>query len=134
MTRLHVHIPVRWSDLDAHGHVNNARMFTLLEEARIAAFWCGGPASPPTAVLETGAGAAVLTLIAAQQIEYRAPIPYHREPLDVELWMGRLGGASLQTRPQRALTYDDETARKQPETNPPWGGGSMGPQAGAGLQ
>jgi acyl-CoA thioester hydrolase len=96
MTRLHVAIPVRWSDLDAHGHVNNARMFTLLEEARIAAFWGGGPASPPTAVLETGAGAEVLTLIAAQQIEYRAPIPYHREPLDVELWMGRLGGASLQ--------------------------------------
>lgn len=96
MTRLHVAIPVRWSDLDAHNHVNNARMFTLLEEARIAAFWSCGTASPPTAVLDTGAGADVLTLIASQQIEYRAPIPYHREPLDVELWMGRLGGASLQ--------------------------------------
>ena len=96
MTRLQVAIPVRWSDLDAHNHVNNARMFTLLEEARIAAFWGGGAASPPTAVLDTGAGADVLTLIASQQIEYRAPIPYHREPLDVELWLGRLGGASLQ--------------------------------------
>lgn len=38
MTRLHVPIAVRWSDLDAYEHVNNARMFTLLEEARIAAF------------------------------------------------------------------------------------------------
>jgi len=26
---------VRWSDLDAYGHVNNARALTLLEEARI---------------------------------------------------------------------------------------------------
>src|SRR5699024_1528274 len=32
-------IPVRWTDLDAYGHVNNAAMVRLLEEARIAAFW-----------------------------------------------------------------------------------------------
>ncbi len=29
-------VPVRWSDMDALGHVNHARMVTLLEEARIA--------------------------------------------------------------------------------------------------
>lgn len=28
-------VRVRWSDLDAFGHVNNARMLTLLEEARV---------------------------------------------------------------------------------------------------
>ena len=28
---------VRWSDLDAYGHVNNARFLTLYEEARVAA-------------------------------------------------------------------------------------------------
>jgi acyl-CoA thioester hydrolase len=87
---------VRWSDLDAYAHVNNARLFTLLEEARIAAFWGGGPNGVPTAVLSTGPGAESITLIAAQQIEYRAQIPFHREPLDVELWIGKLGGASLQ--------------------------------------
>lgn len=96
MTRLHVAIPLRWSDLDAYAHVNNARMFTLLEEARIAAFWGGGENGAPTAVLATGPGAASITLIAGQQIEYRAQIPFHREPLDVELWIGKLGGASLQ--------------------------------------
>src|SRR4029453_11919256 len=37
--RLHVPTPLRWSDLDAYGHVNNARMLSLLEEARIPAFW-----------------------------------------------------------------------------------------------
>ena len=39
MTRLHVPIQLRWGDLDAYGHVNNAEMLHLLEEARIAAFW-----------------------------------------------------------------------------------------------
>ena len=96
MTRLHVAVPLRWSDLDAYEHVNNARMFTLLEEARIAAFWGGGHDGVPTAVLTTGPGAASITLIASQQIEYRAQIPFHRAPLDVELWIGKLGGASLQ--------------------------------------
>jgi len=96
VTRLHVAIPLRWSDLDAYAHVNNARMFTLLEEARIAAFWGGGAGGAPTAVLTTGPGADSITLIAGQQIEYRAQIPFHREPLDVELWIGKLGGASLQ--------------------------------------
>ena len=96
MTRLHVPVPVRWSDLDAYEHVNNARMLTLLEEARIAAFWSDPAGGAPTAVLETGPGAPSITLVAGQRIEYLAPIPFHREPLDVELWIGRLGGASLE--------------------------------------
>ncbi len=96
MTRLHIAIPLRWSDLDAYQHVNNARMLTLLEEARIAAFWSDPGAGVPTAVLETGPGAPTVTLVAAQRVEYLVPIPYHREPLDVELWIGRLGGASIE--------------------------------------
>jgi acyl-CoA thioester hydrolase len=35
---LDIPVPVRWTDLDAYGHVNNAAMVRLLEEARIAAF------------------------------------------------------------------------------------------------
>ncbi len=34
----HVHtatIPVRWSDMDAAGHVNNSRFFSYFEEARV---------------------------------------------------------------------------------------------------
>ena len=26
-------VPVRWSDMDAFGHINHARMVTLMEEA-----------------------------------------------------------------------------------------------------
>ncbi len=99
MTRLHVPIRLRWSDLDAYGHVNNAEMLRLLEEARIQAFWVTDESSQiegSTAVLEGMPGSATITLIARQEIEYLAPIPYLRAPLDVQLWLGRLGGASLE--------------------------------------
>ncbi|MEJ3403121.1 thioesterase family protein [Rathayibacter sp. YIM 133350] len=101
--RLHVPIRLRWSDLDAYGHVNNAEMLRLLEEARIQAFWVNDEsvegeraAGASTAVLDGRPGASTLTLIARQEIEYLAPVPYLREPLDVQLWVGRLGGASLE--------------------------------------
>ncbi len=109
--RLHVPIRLRWSDLDAYGHVNNAEMLRLLEEARIDAFWATDPDAPETALVEGEAhasalggttavldgrpGADTLTLIARQEIEYIAPIPYLRQPLDIQLWLGRMGGASL---------------------------------------
>jgi acyl-CoA thioester hydrolase len=38
----------------------------------------------------------VLTLIARQEIEYYAPVPYGRHPLDVQLWFSRLGGSSIE--------------------------------------
>ncbi len=99
--RLHVPIRLRWSDLDAYAHVNNAEMLRILEEARIQAFWATDPAdadspSPTTAILDARPGASTLTLIAHQEMEYLLPIPYLRAPLDIELWVGRLGGASLQ--------------------------------------
>jgi len=96
--KLHVPIRLRWSDLDAYGHVNNSEMLRLLEEARIVAFWVtedDGAIGASTAVLDGRPGAATLTLVARQEIEYLAPVPYLRQPLDVRLWLGKLGGASL---------------------------------------
>jgi len=98
VTRLNISIPLRWSDFDAYAHVNNAEMFRLLEEARIQAFWINddGSGSSSMAILDARPGAKVVALIARQEIEYLLPIPYMRQPLDVELWIGRLGGASLE--------------------------------------
>ncbi|MFW7414206.1 acyl-CoA thioesterase [Demequina sp. SO4-18] len=101
MSRIHVPISLRWSDLDAYGHVNNAEMLRLLEEARIRVFWAdagtgeGGDVAS-TAVIDGGPGADTITLIAGLQIEYLAPVPFERRPLDVQLWIGRLGGASIE--------------------------------------
>jgi acyl-CoA thioester hydrolase len=95
--RLHVPITLRWSDFDAYAHVNNAEMLRLLEEARIQAFWRpdDGVSGHPTAVLDSRPGADVINLIARQEIEYLRPIPYMRSPIDIELWIGHVGGASM---------------------------------------
>lgn len=99
MTRLHIAIPLRWSDFDAYAHVNNAEMLRLLEEARIQAFWRpdeGSGEGSATAVLDARPGAPTISLIARQEVEYLAPIPYMRAPIDIEMWIGRIGGASLE--------------------------------------
>lgn len=96
--RLHIPIPLRWGDLDAFNHVNNASMLKLLEEARVRAFWRPQPGeeAPTTAVLDSSIHSGVLVLIARQEIEYLAPVPYQRHPLDVQLWFGKLGGSSIE--------------------------------------
>lgn len=95
--RLHVPIRLRWSDIDAYAHVNNAAMLGLLEEVRIQAFWTAadGAEQQGPAILDGRPGAETLTLIAHQEIEYLRAIPYGRAPLDCEVWIARLGGASL---------------------------------------
>lgn len=117
MTRLRIPVHLRWSDMDAYGHVNNVEMLTLLEEARIEAFWAhpvpareheaGIERDPraeqqvpdrgswPTAVLDAGPGARTSTLVARQEIEYLRPLGYRRTPVIVDMWIGHLGGASL---------------------------------------
>lgn len=103
MARLEVPVQLRWSDMDAYAHVNNVEMLRLLEEARIEAFW-SHPVGPdgtrpdgalPTAVLDAGPGATVSTLVARQEIEYLRPLGYRRAPVVVEMWLGHLGGASI---------------------------------------
>ncbi|MBF4585884.1 acyl-CoA thioester hydrolase [Curtobacterium sp. PhB25] len=92
---------MRWSDIDAYGHVNNSAMLRLLEEARIVGFW--GPdageltadGSLPEPIIDGRPGSGTMTVIAGQRLEYLASIPYLRQPLDIQMWIGRLGGASV---------------------------------------
>lgn len=94
--RLHVPVQLRWGDLDAFNHVNNIAMLQVLEEARVAAFWLPDQGEPefPTAVLPTSAE--TFNLIAHQEIEYVRPVPYQREPLDVQMWFSKIGGSSAE--------------------------------------
>lgn len=108
--RLRIELPMRWNDQDAFQHVNNATMFTILEEARVRAFFrTGDEPAPPTAILEAGLAAGTLTLIASHHIEYLLPVPYRRAPLLVDLWFGRLGGSSAE------LCYE---VRTSPDAEP----------------
>jgi len=115
--RLHIPIQLRWGDLDAFNHVNNTAMLKLLEEARVRAFWkpAPGEVAPPTAILDSGLSYGMLTLIARQEIEYLAPVPYQRHPLDIQMWFGKLGGSSIEVcyevRPDAAAESDVLYAR-----------------------
>ncbi len=93
--RIHIPIPLRWGDLDAYNHVNNVHMLRILEEARVRALWAPEVGEPaPTAVLQATQGADTITMIAGHLIEYVAPVEYHREPLDIQMWISAVGGAS----------------------------------------
>lgn len=78
-------IEPRWRDLDAFGHVNNSNFLTYLEEARIRWF-------------ETFGGDwvtdAFAPLLAAVQLNYRAPIDYPSS-ISIELFAQRIGNTSL---------------------------------------
>lgn len=100
MSRLSIPIPLRWGDLDAYGHINNVEMLRLVEEARVRTFWRAPDEALdhelPTAVLELNADSEVWSLVSRTEIEYLIPMPYTSAPIDVEVWLGRLGGASIE--------------------------------------
>lgn len=123
MARLRVPVLLRWSDVDAYAHVNNVAMLTILEESRIEVFW--KTPTPlrtldrepwPTAVIDAGPGAQTSTLVARQQIEYLVPLAYRREPVIVEMWLGHLGGASMDVCYQVQDSGDDPTVYARAET------------------
>ncbi|MEV4708920.1 thioesterase family protein [Actinoplanes sp. NPDC049316] len=80
-------VAVRWSDMDAYGHVNNARFLTLYEEARVAMFFVGARAQGLTS-FEDG------IVIARHEIDYLRPVDYG-DPVRIELWVSQLRTAAF---------------------------------------
>lgn len=80
-----VEVPLRWSDLDAQGHVNNAAIVDYLQEARVA-FLRSGPASD---LLDSG------VVVVSHQVEYRRAIEYADAGVRVWLGVAGLGAARL---------------------------------------
>ena len=78
---------VRWSDMDAYGHVNNARFLTLYEEARVAMFFVGARAHG-LGSFEEG------IVIARHEIDYLRPVDYGH-PVRIEMWVSQLRAASF---------------------------------------
>lgn len=62
-------VSVRWSDMDAMGHVNNAKYFTYLESARIKFFGVLGIA-PPRAEINQSVALASTTCNFRRQVHY----------------------------------------------------------------
>lgn len=82
---------MRWSDVDAYGHVNNVAIVGLLEQARVLAFWDDAdPILPPLT-----ADAGVWVLVAGVAVAYKRVIDHRTEPITAELSIGKCAGASF---------------------------------------
>ena len=77
-------MPVRWRDLDAFEHVNNAAYLTYLEEARLHWF----------ATIPDWATQASAPVVAAVHVNYRRQLGWPAT-LSIELLRERVGNSSL---------------------------------------
>lgn len=89
-------IGVRWRDLDAFNHVNNANYLTYLEEARLQWLqhvpgWFNEHSMP---------------VLAASEVNYRRPIEWPAQ-LNVELFCERLGNSSVTIAHRIVNAHDD---------------------------
>jgi acyl-CoA thioester hydrolase len=78
-------ITVRWRDLDAFNHVNNASYLGYIEEARVMWF---------KSLSSDWAGESVAPILAAINVNYRRPMGWP-EAITVELFAERVGNKSL---------------------------------------
>ncbi|MFE3141249.1 acyl-CoA thioesterase [Streptomyces scopuliridis] len=88
MARHYYSCPLRWSDMDAFGHVNNAVFISYLEEARIDFMFrlAPGDGSP------SFSGGSV---VARHEIDYKRPLVHRHEPVTIESWVTKINAASL---------------------------------------
>ena len=84
MTRHLYECPLRWSDMDAYGHVNNARFLTLYEEARVAMFFV----DVPLPELKDG------VVVARHEIDYLLPVG-HEAKVRIETWIEEIRNSSF---------------------------------------
>jgi acyl-CoA thioester hydrolase len=87
--RSHVYLcPLRWADMDSFGHVNNVVYLRYLEQARVD--W----------MFETAREAGVEkfslgTVVARHEIDYKRPLVYRAEPVQVDIWVTKISVASF---------------------------------------
>ena len=80
-------LPLRFADMDADQHVNNAEYYRYMEEARMRWVHTLGLAMTPPAPIP---------VLAASACSFRAPLHYPGT-VTVEVYLGRMGVSSVRT-------------------------------------
>ena len=80
-------MPLRFADMDADQHVNNAEYYRYMEEARMRWVHTLGLAMTPPAPIP---------VLAASACSFRAPLHYPGT-ITVEVYLGRMGTSSVRT-------------------------------------
>ncbi len=126
-TPVRVPIQIRWRDLDALGHVNNAVFITFFEYARLA--YIRELMGPDAAIdSQTLLPVDFQFILAEVQCQYRSPVTLEDRPV-IEVWVSQVGRKSFvfqyrmkDERTRRLLAegcstqvwYDYGTATSQP--------------------
>lgn len=86
-----VHIyqcPIRWSDMDVYGVVNNVSFLRLLEEARIDLIWRLG-SQDGDAFFSGG------SVVVKHAIVYKSPLVHRHAPVGIHMWVSEMNAASV---------------------------------------
>jgi len=112
---------VRWSDVDAYGHVNNVKYFEYFQEARIQYL---------RSLPREEDGPWANWVVAHTDVDYRRPILFRLEPYDVTQWVAEVGGKSavlvgeirdgdqVLARSRAVLVAFDQETQRATEMNP----------------
>ncbi|QDP95864.1 acyl-CoA thioesterase [Microlunatus elymi] len=112
---------VRWADLDSYRHVNNVKFFDYFGQARLELIAGAGPLRPGDP-----------WVVARQDLDYRLPIDFRREPYQVRTGVARVGTSSCEfvadivdpadrrcfATARSVLVSVDEAGRPEPITEP----------------
>lgn len=86
------HRQIRFADIDAHGHVNNARFLEYLEDARIALYldYAGVLQEDRSGLPSVG------VVIVRHEVGYRKPLKFRHGAVRIESWVTKINGASCE--------------------------------------
>jgi len=79
---------VRWNDLDAFGHVNNANYLTYVQESRADFTWWSRVRAGEKPILMD-------MVVARAEVDFLEPIYEGGFDIDVEIWVSKIGNASF---------------------------------------
>ena len=82
-------VHVRWDDLDAFGHLNNAVYLTYVQEARADFTWFSRQSVGKSPLLAD-------MVVARAEVDYIEPIYDGGMEIDCQIWITRIGNASFE--------------------------------------
>lgn len=80
--------PLRWSDVDVYGVINNVAFLRYLEEARVDLI-LRMPPGEQDSFLRRG------SVVVKHQIDYKNQLTHRREPVEIQLWVSRLRASTV---------------------------------------
>ena len=79
---------VRWNDLDAFGHINNANYLTFIQEVRADFTWYSRIAKGLEPMFSD-------MVVARAEVDYLEPITEGGFEIDIAIWVSKIGNSSF---------------------------------------